>query len=275
MIRSNHIISFFFLLTLTQTPLLSDTPEYPARITVEGRLQTWSWANTGNRLALVTTNEAGSGICIIEAEPLKSIIQVTVPDYLEIRDVEWTVDDSGLIILAEKCAECPEGVACFDFTSLSFIPDYRFDYIRFSSADQRWAVDYDPESRSWATDASGEGHPDIKVSRDGDTIMSTNVYPGTVGLIGWRAGKLYFSSFLNLQSGLNRNGVLTITPLETKMDDTDENHLIYSLDIETANLKQEESLFIPDITQASKNGLQYYFQFNIASEEDKTEIIMW
>ncbi len=273
-IRVPIAIILVFAVT-TSLGLFAAPPEYPPQIVIEGTLAAFSWANTDNRLALVTTKETGGEICIIETEPLTCIIQIEVPDYLYVQDVEWTADDSGLMILTDKSAECPEGVACFDYKSLSFLPDYQFDYIRFSSADQRWSVEYDPESRSWATDTSGEGHPDIEVSRDGETIISTDAYPGTVYLIGWRTGKLYLASSLDLQTELNQNGVLIITPINPEMDNTDSASIIYSLDIENALLTEEDSVFIPDITQTSKNGLQYYFQFNILKDENRTEILMW
>ena len=277
MILMQRIIAIIILLYILPANLFSEEQDYPEKLEIKGILENWAWANTQNKLALLVEDDDIYEILFIETGPLQTILKIVVPDYLSIRSMEWTSDDSGLIILTDKCDEYRDGVAFLSIKNRSFENDYNYHYIGFSSSDQLYSITYEPKIRCWATLSAGEGHPDITVSRDGKDIITTSVYPGVVWVIGWYDGKLYFSSSLPLKTHLYKNKVLNLKNAvsgsqEERLNNKD---IIYSIDIKSGELKEIDNVFIPDIRQTSKNGGQFYFQYKIQDAENKTIIHMW
>ena len=273
----HRIIAVIILISIFPAYLFSEERDYPEKLEIEGSLENWTWANTQNKLALLIKNKEISEICFIEAETLQISKKIQLPDSLSIRSMEWTSDDSGLILLANKSNKFQDGVAYFDIKTRSFRDDYYFNYIGFSSCDQRYYIAYDPVSRCWATLSAGEGHPDISISRDGEEIITTNVYPGVVSVLGWQNGKLLFSSSLPLKKHLSKNKILyLVTEAPESLDYTFvPQEIVYSIDIKTGNFKQIDSPLISDIRQTSKINGQFYFQYEIQEAENKTIIHMW
>ena len=67
-----------------------------------------------------------------------------------------------------------------------------------------FAVAPSPDGETHAVLSAGEGHPDVMVSRGGEVIAETQVYPGFVSMIGWDATgeHLYLESDMPLDLGL-------------------------------------------------------------------------
>ncbi len=61
-----------------------------------------------------------------------------------------------------------------------------------------------PDGETFAVLSAGEGHPDVMVSRGGDVIVETQVYPGFVNIVGWnpKGDVLYLESDMPLDLGM-------------------------------------------------------------------------
>ncbi len=274
MFRKIKLIVLLFFIPFITFPAGVD---YPYEINIEGKLQHWTWANTQNKLALVIQNADQQVLRIIEAETMHLSAAVQIPEHLSIRNMEWAADDSGIIFLSDRSIENIEGLTFFDFKTISFKNNYDFNYIEFSSTEQRWSLYYDPQSRCWATLSTGEGHPDITVSRNGTEIMKTNIYPGYISIIGWQSGRLFLETSLPLKLITARNDIYY---LENELRDSNEDisnlgDFIYSFDFGAGILNRVDYVFLPDFRNTSKIESQFYFQYEFIESEYKTIIRMW
>ncbi len=61
-----------------------------------------------------------------------------------------------------------------------------------------------PDGETFAVLSAGEGHPDVMVSRGGEVIAETQVYPGFVSIVGWNAegDVLFLESDMPLDLGM-------------------------------------------------------------------------
>jgi hypothetical protein len=111
------------------------------------------------------------------------------------------------------------------------------------------AIAPSPDGETFAVVSIGEGHPDIVVSRGGEILHETQVYPGYVRIVGWGAkgSVLYLESDMPLDLGLTMEArEKNIAWDETMREGIKER--VYGLDVGSGQVVVAQSDAIPDPT---------------------------
>lgn len=190
--------SGFVVLAMAKDPL--------AAITMPGTVLDYEWAHASNRLALLIADQRGQGrLMVVDAESKVAVVGITIPDAYRPSCFAWLGDDSGFLLAMAKPEKSDE-FAEDNFYRYTFAGQ-RFDAV-FQAIERQYAdifsIEVDPGTALWAAASAGEGHPDLAIYRDGETVLLTDVYPGSVALVSWQDHRLLALTEAYLEFGLSR-----------------------------------------------------------------------
>lgn len=178
----------------------------PAEYAWQGRLVGLDWASRSELFALVYEDGKGAyRLDILRTEPSFALVSsAALPSGFEPRGLAWDRDDEAIHLVGFFGDDAERGE---DYALLLHDPA-KGSFLRApiaypASFHEIWGLDIDPTTGMAATLSSGEGHPDVLVSRAGSTIYQTGVYPGSVVLVAFRGGWLYLYADVDLRAGPN------------------------------------------------------------------------
>lgn len=175
-------------------------------VTIPGVLRDSEWAHASNRLALLIIDQHGQGrLMIVDAERKAATVEIAVPEAYRPSCFAWLGDDSGFLLGMAK----PEKNA--DFTEENFyrytFAGQRFDWI-YPAIERQYAdifsIETDAGTTYWAAASAGEGHPDLAIYRDGETVLLTDVFPGSIAPVFWQDHRLWALTEAHLEFGFSR-----------------------------------------------------------------------
>jgi len=190
--------SGFVVLAMAKDPLTA--------ITMPGTVLDYEWAHASNRLALLIADQRGQGrLMIVDAERKTAVIGIAIPDAYRPSCFAWLGDDSGFLLAMAKPEQGDE-FAEDNFYRYTFAGQ-RFDAV-FQAIERQYAdifsIEVDSGTAFWAAASAGEGHPDLAIYRDGETVLLTDVYPGSISLVSWQDHRLWTLTEAYLEFGFSR-----------------------------------------------------------------------
>lgn len=177
----------------------------PAAVTIPGSVLDYEWAHESNRLALLIKNEQQSLLMIVDAAGKAPAVKIPVPADYKPGCFAWLSDDSGFLLAMAKPEKDDEfaedNFYRYTFAGKQFVPVYQGIERQFADV---FSIEVDHGSAYWAVASVGEGHPDLAVYKDAETVLLTDVYPGSISPVLWQDHRLWVVTEAYLEFGFTR-----------------------------------------------------------------------
>lgn len=227
----------------------------------DGQVVDLQWTHQGARLALlIRRGEAKPGRLVV-IDPAVKRVTADMPLPAGMLPVcgDWQKGDAALLVAFRKeWDEYPlYRVSPRERSCRKVYPDIVTPYI------QIFEIVCDGGSARWAVACVGEGHPDAAIFDDGKLLHQTDVYPGGIGLVHWRDGKLLCQSTAWLEYGLTRDLRAKDSRLDPKKADGHDDWVVYRVDPGTGTAEVVENYKPDDAVMLSSDG-----QFRYEAEQD-------
>lgn len=185
--------------------VLSIAKAQSTAVTMPGSVLDYVWAHGSNRLAVLIKNEKQSLLMIVDAEGKTPVVKIPVPAEYKPGCFAWLADDSGFLLAMtkpEKDQEYAEdNFYRYTFAGKQFVPVYQSIERQFVDV---FSIEVDQGSAYWAAASIGEGHPDLAIYKDAETVLSTDVYPGSISPVLWQDHRLWVVTEAYLEFGFTR-----------------------------------------------------------------------
>jgi len=176
-----------------------------ATVTMPGSVVDYEWAHGSNRLALLIKNGKQNLLMIVDATGKEPAVNIAIPDAYKPGCFAWLGDDSGFLLAMakpEKDEEFAEdNFYRYTFAGQQFAPVYQSIERQFADV---FSIEVDGGSAYWAAASAGEGHPDLAIYKDAETVLLTDVYPGSISPVLWQDHRLWAVTEAYLEFGFTR-----------------------------------------------------------------------